>query len=139
VISREVRGLERAMDALSMRFQANADNLANVNTPHYRRREVSFEAELSQAIQDAPAPGQLPNGNTWAGLLGPDAEHPDDVLEQFEPGMHRIEGQALRVDGNGTSIENEMSHLLETNERFNTVATQIAAQYRTFKYITDQK
>ncbi|MEB3187216.1 MAG: flagellar basal body rod protein FlgB [bacterium] len=139
MISREVRGLERAMDALSMRFQATAENLANVNTPGYKRHEVSFEAELAEAIDSPPPPGSYASGNTWAGLLGPDGESPDDSLEQFTPATHRIENQSMRVDGNGTSLEAEMSHLLEANERFNTVATQIAAQYRTFKYITDQK
>jgi flagellar basal-body rod protein FlgB len=43
-----------ALDALSMRQQTIAANLANVNTAGYRAGSVDFEAALQSAMQSAP-------------------------------------------------------------------------------------
>lgn len=128
MISREVRGLERAMDALSSRFTAEANNIANINTPHYARQTVNFEEALGAAIDsESREIGAAPS------------QSPDDLLELFAPTMTSDKSKPMRVDGNGTSMELEMSEMVKTGQKYNVLATQIASQYRTFKYITDQK
>ncbi len=49
--------LTSALDGLSARQRAIADNIANVNTPHYKAKVVSFEDRLraSVAAQDGRA------------------------------------------------------------------------------------
>lgn len=42
-----------ALDAAQMRQQAIAQNIANVNTPGYRRIGVSFEQRIAQLTADA--------------------------------------------------------------------------------------
>lgn len=42
-----------ALDAAQMRQQAIAQNIANVNTPGYRRIGVSFEQRIAQLTPDA--------------------------------------------------------------------------------------
>lgn len=44
--------LHRALDGLDRRQAAIADNIANVETPGYLSREVSFEDSLRSAIED---------------------------------------------------------------------------------------
>src|SRR4051794_37870740 len=39
-------GLERALSGASLRQQAIAQNIANVNTPGYRRQDVDFQSAL---------------------------------------------------------------------------------------------
>jgi flagellar basal-body rod protein FlgB len=41
--------INRALDGLSLRSTATAQNIANVNSPGYRPVRVSFEAELAAA------------------------------------------------------------------------------------------
>jgi flagellar basal-body rod protein FlgB len=43
--------LANAMDAYSLRNKALASNIANIDTPGYRRLEVSFEEEMGKAIK----------------------------------------------------------------------------------------
>jgi flagellar basal-body rod protein FlgB len=43
--------LNTALDGLSTRQQVIADNIANVDTPHYRASSVDFENALRSAIQ----------------------------------------------------------------------------------------
>ncbi|HEY9745428.1 MAG TPA: flagellar basal body rod protein FlgB, partial [Oculatellaceae cyanobacterium] len=49
--------MHKALDGLSKRHKAIASNLANVDTPNYRRRDVSFEAALAQAVEQASQGG----------------------------------------------------------------------------------
>jgi flagellar basal-body rod protein FlgB len=43
-------GLERALSGAALRQQAIAANLANVNTPGYRRQDVNFTSALARAF-----------------------------------------------------------------------------------------
>lgn len=52
--------LSMALDAAGMRQQAIAQNIANVNTPGYRRMAVSFEQRLA-ALSERAAPGSAPS------------------------------------------------------------------------------
>lgn len=45
------RALVSALDGLSMRQRAIADNIANVNTPGFTARRVSFEDALRASVQ----------------------------------------------------------------------------------------
>lgn len=139
MISREVRGLERAMDGLAARFAAQANNIANINTPQYARQDVRFEDALISAIDSEPAPGVSEAQDPFTNLFGSAARPTDDMLESFNPSITVAKGQGMRRDGNGVSLEHEMSQMVQSVEKYNTLATQIATQYRTFKYITDQK
>ncbi len=41
--------ISKALDGLTLRSMASAQNIANANSPNYRPLRVSFEAELQQA------------------------------------------------------------------------------------------
>ena len=43
--------LDKAADGAWLRNEAIANNIANVNTPGYKRQDVSFEAELKHALK----------------------------------------------------------------------------------------
>ncbi|HID12005.1 MAG TPA: flagellar basal body rod protein FlgB, partial [Candidatus Latescibacteria bacterium] len=43
--------LAKALDAYTLRQRAIADNIANSETPGFRRREVRFEEELRRALE----------------------------------------------------------------------------------------
>ena len=42
--------IEKAMDLRSQRQSLLASNLANVNTPGYRRKDITFEEKLRSAM-----------------------------------------------------------------------------------------
>ena len=51
--------LSAALDGLSLRQQVIADNIANVDTPHYRATSVDFETSLRAAIESGNLDGDL--------------------------------------------------------------------------------
>lgn len=43
--------IDRAADAAALRNKVIGDNIANIDTPGYKRKDVSFEAELQRALK----------------------------------------------------------------------------------------
>lgn len=54
--------LKSLLDASALRNEALASNIANVDTPGYRRQDVSFIKELKEAIQS----GKKDALNNWS-------------------------------------------------------------------------
>jgi flagellar basal-body rod protein FlgB len=77
-------GLERALSGSSLRQQAIAENIANVNTPGYRRKDVDFQTALHHA---------------WnAGERGVEDVHPTTVTDN---------STVMRADGSSVDIDTE--------------------------------
>jgi flagellar basal-body rod protein FlgB len=77
-------GLERALAGSSRRQSAIASNIANVNTPGYRRQDVDFASALRTA---------------WGGG--------SDAVEQLDPSPTTDASAPMRADGNSVDIDTE--------------------------------
>ena len=93
--------LPQLLDAAALRHRVIAQNVANVNTPGYRRREVAFEADLAKALASPAAAAQV------------------------KPHVVIADGPE-RVDGNTVDIDQEMNALTK-----NALLYQAAAQIMT--------
>lgn len=81
------RMLEKGLSAASLRQNVLANNIANINTPGFKRSRVAFEAQLADALNQGS---------------GADAVRPQVVVE---------DKSAARPDGNNVDLESEMSDL----------------------------
>lgn len=112
--------LVRALDALALRQQVTASNIANADTPGFRASEVRFEDILQRAL--ATRPGELSLARTDPRHLlagGIDAA-------QVEPQVVELSNTRLRNDGNNVDIDREMGLLAETTLRYNAVTEALA-------------
>ena len=84
-------GLERAIIGAGTRQEAIAGNIANANTPGYRRKDVDFHTQLRAALSSGA---------------------PSEALERasFAAATDASSG-AVRYDGNGVDIDVESSKL----------------------------
>ncbi len=99
-----MRGLERVLDVSAFRHQVIAANLANVDTPGYRTRDVRpFAGEIEQAMA---------------------GDEPSLTEQSFTPVAHEIRGLLERPDGNNVSVERESLLLAQNQLRF-----QVAVQF----------
>jgi flagellar basal-body rod protein FlgB len=90
--------LGQVLDTTALRHRVIAQNVANVNTPGYRRLEVTFVDELTRAT------------------AGEGSDQPK-VVEAVDPD---------RVDGNNVDIDREMNDLTKNGLLYQ-AATQILA------------
>jgi len=110
-----MRGLERVLDLSAFRHQVIATNLANVDTPGYRARDVrEFAGEIEQAMAGVEEPS----------LAGQSSTGPSFATPSFTPVAHEIRGLLERPDGNNVSVERESLLLAQNQLRF-----QVAVQF----------
>jgi len=96
-----ISALHAAMNGLSARQRAISDDIANVNTPFFRAREVSFEGDLKQAMADGQDPMSVSPSISYStapgGLTGNNVDLDQETIDGVETQM-RYE-LALRAAG----------------------------------------
>ena len=80
--------LEIAMHGASLRQEAIARNIANVNTPGYRRQDVAFEDALGAALRSGD----------------------DRAVSLVSPVARQDPSAPLRVDGNSVDVDVEAAN-----------------------------
>ncbi len=95
--------LEKAASGASRRQDMIAGNLANVNTPGYIRRDISFKDQLASAIKN--------NG----------AESPAErvSIARTVAQTYMDNSMPLRLDGNNVDVDMEMASLAENQIEYN--------------------
>jgi flagellar basal-body rod protein FlgB len=98
-------GLERAISGASMRQGVLANNLANAETPGFRRSDIDFHGALSQAMRSG------------------EAEALDSA--QFTP---KQDPQTLRADGNGVDIDTESANMAKNGLEYEALVSVARAR-----------
>jgi flagellar basal-body rod protein FlgB len=89
-----IDALSRFLDVSVFRSGLILSNMANVDTPGYRTRDVNFSQELERA-----------------------ASSPEEAV--FSPVARQVGGLIERPDGNNVNLERESMLLADTQLRFN--------------------
>ena len=98
-------GLERALAGSSMRQQAIAQNIANVNTPGYRRQEVDFESALQAA---------------WDKGSG--------SVEHVAPSVETDTSSVMRADGSSVDIDTEAAEQAKNGLQYEAISSVMKAR-----------
>jgi flagellar basal-body rod protein FlgB len=94
--------LTSALDGLSQRQRAIADNIANVNTPGYHAQRVSFESALAASVQAG-------DGRASA--------------------TTSLSAEPTRTDGNNVNLDTETLSNVDTVLRYQFASQAINAQF----------
>ena len=118
--------LQRSMSVSLIRQEVIADNIANADTPHFKRREVAFESELKRALNArSPEPFQ-------AHLT--DRRHiPFYRLKDYrevKPIVFLDYSTVYRNDGNNVDIEKEMVDAKENALRYTAMAKRVSDNFK---------
>ena len=115
--------LDRAADAAWQRNEAISNNIANVDTPGYKRQDVAFESVLQQAL----------GNNRYESM--------DDKVANVD--LSRLRGRAYldyanysyRLDGNNVDIENENVMLAENQLKNQGLISSINQEFTNLKTV----
>ncbi len=89
VIPSQFALLAKLTDVTQLRHQVLAQNVANVNTPGYRRKDVRFEDNLAEQL----------------------AAQPESFVKAMKPDVVEDQTTPTRPDGNNVEIDLEMMRL----------------------------
>lgn len=118
---------QKSMQGLTARQQAIGQNVANADTPGYKRVQVGFERQLRTAIKLKGKSEDLPmrTSSDRHFSVGPLANGLDDV----KPELTQIADETYRNDQNNVDVEVEMSNMAETTVRYNTMAALAKGEF----------
>ena len=120
--------LPRAMTAANIRQEVIAHNVANVNTPNYRKSVVEFEDVLAREIYGDEPDGKLKLVRTHRKHL-PVAS----LKVHAEPAVVQDHTTIMRVDDNNVDIDIEMATLAKNQLYYNAIATQFGGHVSKLK------
>ncbi|MTI80197.1 MAG: flagellar basal body rod protein FlgB [Firmicutes bacterium] len=115
-----VMALKKDLDTGTLRQKVIANNLANLNTPGFKKSFVSFEEQLQASM----GKDKLPMRTTRSGHIG-GVKNPAEV----EPKVEQQTNTSLRPDGNNVDADEEMVNLAATQVKYNTSAQALSGYY----------
>ncbi len=108
--------LEHALDASLLKNEVISNNIANVDTPGFKKKVVRFEELLRNAMDI--------NGNATTSA--------QDIVAQVDTDMANL---SYRTDGNNVDIDTEMAEMAKNTIRYNLLITRMNGQFNQIKTV----
>lgn len=119
---------KKALDGAMLRHEILANNIANVNTPGFKRSDVKFRTQLKSALDSMTENNQLivrgATTNTGHIPIGPPVH-----LDQVSATIHRDAATSARVDENNVSIDMELATLSGNAAYYSTMVRLLTDYY----------
>ena len=116
-----IRVLDKAADASWLRNEVISNNLANIDTPGYKRQDVDFESVLREALGTSRFE---------------DMDHKVAGLRHKALGGRLYtdyENFSYRIDGNNVDVENENIMLAENQLKYQGLIASINQEFANLK------
>ncbi|WP_400162968.1 flagellar basal body rod protein FlgB [Brevibacillus sp. TJ4] len=123
--------LERSLDAATLRHQMIANNMANIDTPHYKSKQVVFEDLLQQELAGGVS------GQQRLAAYRTDSRHiPFANASGFAMPQVISNGETLmQTNGNDVDMEYEMNQLAKNQIWFNGLSQITAGSFQKLKTV----
>lgn len=118
--SKTLNAMEGYLDRLSNRQQIVASNLANIDTPGYKTKDISFHATIDELLAEQ-----------HSGHLRMTRErHIDAEPYGLSSAVYEPQGLIERADRNNVDIDREMMKLSETSFGFSMMTQMLRGKYQ---------
>ena len=119
--------LDKAADGSWARNNAIANNIANIDTPNYKRKDVSFQKELEQALR----------ASKYTSLDEKVSElYKGNRLSHIEPRTYTdYANYSYRLDKNNVDIDNENVELASNQIVYQALVESIDAEFKNLKTV----
>lgn len=121
--------LEKAMDASTLRQKVLAGNIANVDTPHYKRQDVQFETILQKAMADQRKfkayrtdPRHIPFGG----------------VRELVPQIVTQSTTLFNHNGNNVDLDLEMAELAKTQIKYQALVDRANGHFKKLNMVINE-
>lgn len=109
--------LEAGIRAENLRQKAIANNIANLETPGYRRLDVKFEELLAKALA---SPGDID-------------------LKEIDAQLYQPQQTPVKSNGNDVNLETEVGEMIKNTLRHKALVRLLNKKYRQIELAIDTK
>lgn len=115
--------LDKAADAAYLRNELISNNIANVNTPNYKRKDINFEAVLQ---------AELAGG----GSLYQSVKAANSDLSVLDPQVFTDNASlSYRIDDNNVDIATEEAYLAENQIKYQALVDLMNQEFSRYKSV----
>ena len=118
----------RAMAAASLRHEVLSNNIANVNTPNFKRSHVRFEDLLKRELG-------LENDPLMKVVRTHDRHFPIAFRGKARPVIEQEQHTNMRLDGNNVDIDVEMAEVAKNQLYYSALATALGGHINKIKSV----
>lgn len=118
--------MEKALNASIARNNAISQNLANIDTSNYKRKDVAFEQYFNDSL------------NSLEGNLTDKRHIPinSDDIDEVQPTLTQDNSDvSMRIDGNNVDIDSEMAYLAKNTIKYNALVQMINGNFSKIKNV----
>lgn len=124
------RIIEKALDASLLRNSTISNNIANVDTPGYKKKTVLFEEIMNYSMKNSLNGFKTNNNHISIGTSRFDKTEAK-VIEKNDQ-------LSMRIDGNNVDIENEMAALAKNNIKYNMLVQNLNSGFGRLKTVINE-
>ncbi len=121
--------LKTGLDGAQLRQKAISNNIANVDTPKYKRKDVDFQKQLESAVKNQN------KNNSKLKLTHPGHRPGRKSNINFEM---REESGNYRNDENNVDVDVEMAELAKNQLYYNTLSQQLGTKFNQLGNVIDK-
>lgn len=125
-INKNIDLLSKGLSAYSLRNKVISNNIANVETPDFKRQDVKFDEILKKNIE---------NNRTLVGY-STNKKHikiNSENIGNVNPEVYTEKNTKSRLDGNNVDIDVEMAELSKNHIKFSLLSQKISGYFRKIK------
>jgi flagellar basal-body rod protein FlgB len=116
-----IQGIGAYMTRLSQRLEVINSNVANIDTPDYKTKDISFHATMQELLTDNSLELRKTSPEHIEGWIAMPMQ-----AQPFEE-----QGLIERVDRNNVSLDNEMQKLSKTSFGYALISQFLKSKFRT--------
>lgn len=118
-----VNVLDKAMDASWIKNEAISNNIANADTPGYKRQDVNFETQLAKALRSSRYKTM-------------DAKVGDVKMNRLNPIAYTdYSGFSYRIDGNNVDPDTEGVYLAKNQVVYQGLYQSVSEEFKNLKMV----
>ncbi len=136
--------LESALKVSSLRHKVISNNIANIDTPNFKRSEVTFEDYLKDYL-DYIEQKEAVFDNSKLPLATTNRRHivmprPDYTGEPFLGATVRtVDELTMRKDGNNVDIDTEMADMAKNTIYYQAVAQRVGGYFTSLRSVIENR
>lgn len=118
--------LNKSMDAASLRNEVIANNIANVNTPKFKRSEVLFEDKMKKILAGKAGQDRLRCTDPRHMQINSDGS----TLKDFQSDIKQLNDLSYRNDENNVDIDVENANLTKNKIYYDSVSQSMSNEIK---------
>lgn len=107
-----ILSLEKGLDAGALRQRVVANNIANINTPDFKKSAVAFESILQKALGHSAVTMNTTHPRHFGA---------SPSLAALQPAVITNETTSMRTDGNNVDMDEEMTNLAANSIQYQAI------------------